>query len=169
MKYFNPNEMRTLLDSKFYSILYYNAVIWLTPELNNSLKQSLLSISANALRSCVMFYSNEISFENIHKQCEKSTPKQISLYHISLNLHKLLNFDPENITFEHLTVLEQLVCTGRQLNYQTFRTNRTKIGMNTTANKLYHLNNQVRLDQLNLTFVHLKKLAKIQFLKYGKT
>ena len=48
-KYFNANEMRLLLDSNFYSILYYNAVSWLTPEISAVMKQALLSISVNAL------------------------------------------------------------------------------------------------------------------------
>ena len=70
-KFFNDQEMRTLLDSNFYSILYYNAVLWLTPELSSVMKQALLSISANALRSCMMSYCNDISFETIHKRCKK--------------------------------------------------------------------------------------------------
>ena len=53
-KYFNATEMRTLFDTNFYSILYYNAVIWLTPDLNVQLKQDLLSASANALRTCML-------------------------------------------------------------------------------------------------------------------
>ena len=53
-KFFNDKEMRLLLDSYFYSVLYYNAVVWLTPELSSTLKQHLLSVSANALRSCMM-------------------------------------------------------------------------------------------------------------------
>ena len=48
-KYFSPPEMRLLLDSNFYSILYYNAVIWLTPNLKSESKQSLLSVSAERL------------------------------------------------------------------------------------------------------------------------
>ena len=40
--------------------------------------------------------------------------------------------------------------------------------MNTTTYKLYHLNNLIGLNMLNLKFVHSKKLAKIQFLKNGK-
>ena len=68
-KFFNDQEMRTLLDSYFYSILYYNAVLWLTPDLNCSLKQDLLSISANALRSCMMYNCSKISFLEI--QCNK--------------------------------------------------------------------------------------------------
>ena len=76
-RFFNISEMRTLLDANFYSILYYNAVIWLTPMLHSELKQSLLSISANALRTCLRNDGFDISFEKIHKVHKKSTPKQI--------------------------------------------------------------------------------------------
>ena len=41
--------------------------------------------------------------------------------------------------------------------------------MNTTVKKLYRVNKLIGLDTLNLQFVHLKKLMKIQFLKYGMT
>ena len=44
-KYLNQYEMRTLWDSNFYSILYYNAVVWLTPEISAVMKQALLAIS----------------------------------------------------------------------------------------------------------------------------
>ena len=70
-RFFSVSEMRTLLDSNFYSVLYYNAVIWLTPFLSCVLKQSLLSISANALRSCLRHDGFDISFEGIHKVHKK--------------------------------------------------------------------------------------------------
>ena len=79
----------TLLDSNFYSILYYNAVIWLTPEISAVMKQALISVSANAQRSCSMYNCAEISFERIHSLCKKCTPKQITSYQISLKLHDL--------------------------------------------------------------------------------
>ena len=44
-----------------------------------------------------------------------------------------------------------------------------RIGMNTNSNKLYHVNKLIGWDKLNFTFVHFKKLMKIQFLKYGST
>ena len=91
--------MRTLLDSNFYSILYYNAVIWLTPRLSPNLKQNLLSISANALRSCIKHAGFDISFENIHKIHNKCTPNQIMLYQTALNLHKVINDLNETLTF----------------------------------------------------------------------
>ena len=40
--------------------------------------------------------------------------------------------------------------------------------MNVTEDKLYHINKQISLNALGLTFVHFKKLMKMQFLKYGK-
>ena len=41
-KFFNDQEMRLPLDPYFYSVLYYNAVIWLTPELSSSTEQALV-------------------------------------------------------------------------------------------------------------------------------
>ena len=98
----------------------------------------------------------------------KCTPKQIMLYQISINLHKLLNSDlPMN--FELATVMDQIICGRRQLKFEMFRNLHNKIGMNTTANKFFHISNLIGLDLLNLKFVHFKKIMKIQFLKYGKS
>ena len=73
------------------------------------------------------------------------------------------------LSFEQLTVLDQIICTSRQLRFQIVRKNNFRIGMKTTVNKFYALSNLIDLDMLNLTFVHFKKLAKFQFLKYGQT
>ena len=168
-KFFNDQEMRLLLDSNFYSVLYYNSVLWLTPGLSAVLKQSLLSISANALRSCMLSFNSEISFENIHKKCKKCTPTQIMFYQTSLQLHKSINEIYNCCTSEHTTLLNNIVCTGRQLKFEITRDNRGKIGMNTFSNKFYHVSKLIGLDTLNLTFVHFKKIMKVQFLKNGKT
>ena len=63
----------------------------------------------------------------------------------------------------------QSVFTGRQITFEILRLNNNKIGMNTQANKLYHVTKMIGLDKLNLSFVHYKKIMKTQFLKYGKT
>ena len=89
---------------------------------------------------------------------------------MSLKLHKLLNVHENHLSFEHVTVMDQIVCTGgQQVNFQILRKFSTKIGLNTTANKLYPLSNLINLDRFNMSYVHYKKLAKIQFLKNGKT
>ena len=41
LKKITRSKMRTLLDSNFYSVLYYNAVIWLTPNLKSYLNYTL--------------------------------------------------------------------------------------------------------------------------------
>ena len=160
--------MRTLLDSYFYSILYYNCEIWLTPDINSTLKQSLLSVSALALRSC-LYTNSELSFVNLHIQCQKCTPKQIMLYKVAICLHKTFNEIDPHLKTETIRLFEQIICSRRQINFKLFRDNVYKIGMNTAANKFYHINELIGLDKLNLTFVHYKKLMKIQFLKNGKT
>ena len=161
--------MRTLIDANFYSVLYYNSCIWLTPDLKADLKQNLLSISACALRSCVSYSSFDMSFESIHKINKKSTPKQLMKYQIALSLHKLLNEHSAEINFDQVMVMDQVICTSRQLRFQIMRKMNHKIGMNIPANKFYHINNEISFLMLNLTFVHYKKLCKFQYLKYGKT
>ena len=111
----------------------------------------------------------DVSFENLHRNCKKSTPKQIALYLSSLKLHKIVNDNLSDITFEQVTVFDQIRCSTRQLTFELVRNNTYKIGMNTTSNKLYALSKLIDLKMLQLSFVHYKKLAKIQFLKYGKT
>ena len=138
------------------------------PNISCDAKHNLLSISANALRSCLICDGFNISFENIHKVNLKCTPSQIMLYQIATNLHRVLNF--ENCpTFEQTTVLKQILCGGRQLKFEIVRDFKGKIGMNTTANKFYHISKLIGLDLVNLKYVHLKKIAKTQFLKNGKT
>ena len=87
-KYFNNKEMRMLLDSHFYSVLYYNANVWLTPSLASNLKQNLPSISACALRSCLMHEGFDISFENLHKIHKKCPPLRYSFINFHLPCSK---------------------------------------------------------------------------------
>ena len=66
-------------------------------------------------------------------------------------------------------LMDQTICSSRQLKFQIMKKANRKIGMNIAANKFYHINNEISFDMLNLSFVHYKKLCKLQFLKYGPT
>ena len=145
----------------------YTLLIWLQPEIGSVMKQKLLSISACALCSCLMNINNEVSFERVHEINKKCTPSQIMAYQSALLLHKTVNF--ELPCFEATTVLNQMTVTSRQMMFLIFKNNSTKIGMNTTSNKFYQLTGKITLNSLGLSFVHFKKLMKIQFLKYGNT
>ena len=87
------------------------------------------------------------NYEDIHKINGKWTPSLIAMYQRSLSLHKLINVD--EITLETVMVLNQMVCTRRQLKFEIQRDFRGKIGLNNTANKLYPLNGLIGLDLLN--------------------
>ena len=91
------------------------------------------------------------------------------LYQVALKLHKLIQELNEKCTFEHVTILSNVICTLRQTTFEILKDNHSKIGLNTTANKLYHINKKISLLALGHNFVHFKKVMKIQFLKYGKT
>ena len=133
------------------------------------MKHDLLAISANGLRACMSVNTYDLSFERLHVLNKKCTPSQIMLYQLSLSLHKLYSVNSCLLDFETVTVIDQMILTSSQINFQILRNNTRKIGLNTTANKFYHIKNMIGLDRLNLKFVHFKKLSKLQFLKYGKT
>jgi hypothetical protein len=60
-KYFSVKQMKILLTSYFYSVLYYNLEIWLTPFLCSELKSTIYSASDKALQSCFNNYDPSIS------------------------------------------------------------------------------------------------------------
>ena len=99
----------------------------------------------------------DISFENLHKTNKKCTPLQIMYYQMALNLFKTLNSQDHELSFETITVYDQIVCSRRQIKFQIHRDFTYKIGLNTTENKLYYLNNQIGLNLLDLNYVHYKK------------
>ena len=90
-------------------------------------------------------------------------------YQQAIQLYKTVNQVDFPHSFEHVTIIEQTECTSRQQKFKIFKNNNRKIGMNMTANKLHCISGEIGLNLLNLTFVHFKKIVKIQFLKYGKT
>ena len=79
-RFFSKTELLGLVTSNFYSILYYNSEIWHLPSLKGTLKQSLLSTSAKALRVCCNKYEYEFSFINLHKSCKRATPEEMMIY-----------------------------------------------------------------------------------------
>ena len=100
---------------------------------------------------------------------KKSTPKQIMKYQIALSLHRLLNSMDEELSLDQVMVMDQAICTSRQLRFQVQRKFNQKVGMNIPINKFYYINDEIGFDMLNLSDVHYKRLCKFQYLKYGNT
>ena len=160
-KYMFPHEMKSLLISNYYSILYYNSQIWLSPTLCHESKQQLMSASANALRSCINLPNPFISFEAIHKYFKQSTPAQIGLYGISLLLFTIFNEIKQSRDW--LAFTDQIIMTGRQQKFDIIRANNYKIGLNVPVNKFYFIRNMIDLNLLNLPYHLFKRKRKIQF------
>ena len=99
------------------------------------------------------------------------TPAQIMMYQLAINLFKMVNLNLSTIrpSNDLIRILDQVVITRRQVMFELYRTNRSKIGMNAIENKLYHLNKLIATDKLGWNFPRFKKHMKIQFLKYGNT
>ena len=72
-----------------------------------------------------------------HIFTKKCTPEQIMMYQQAIQLHKTVNHVNFPQSFEQVTAVDQTICTSRQLKFQIFKNNRSKIGMNMTANKFY--------------------------------
>ena len=157
-RYFNPVEMKTLLTSNYFSSLYYNSEIWLTTIIKPELKQSLISASANALRSCVPLQNRFISFEAIHKQCNQFTPSQIAYFKLSILLFKLFNGQYHNKNWIDLAT--PIIITRWQTKFKTYKSNNYKIGMNILINRFYCLNNLICLNDLDLSLPLFKRKMK---------
>ena len=156
------------IDSYFQSVLYYNASIWLTPELSATCKHDLLSVSSYALRTCFANNAYDISFVNLHKHNKKCTPNQIMMYLLSLNLYASLSKNFTVPSNQMVRLLDQIICTSRQTMFELRKANNTKIGKNMKENKFYPLNKLILMDNLSWSFARFKKQMKINFLTQSK-
>ena len=160
--FFTKKELLSLVTSNFYSILYYNSEIWHLPSLKTTLKQSLLSASAKALRACNKTIDYFVSFNNLHANCDRAIPEMIILYKTALCLFKLYNNDYNPFEFTKLNFNQ--ILTGRQTNFITLKSNARKVGINCLANRLTIINNKIPLDWLNLSLDTYKVRCKKLFL-----
>ena len=157
-RFFKRDELLNLLTSNFYSILYYNSEIWHLPSLKPTLKQKLLSASARALKVCDKYTDNNVSFEAIHDLCNRATPIKMQKYKLAICLYKLYNSEFNPIEF-YLLNFNQVV-TSRQRNFIIVKSNRTRVGLNSLANRLYTINGIVPLEWLNLSIDSYKIRCK---------
>ena len=80
--YFNGVELKQLITSNFYSVIYYNCEVWLISLLRPALKQQLLSASNAALKICGhMDWTT--SFERMHSINKRATPMMMMKYNIA--------------------------------------------------------------------------------------
>ena len=91
-RYFTNDELKGLLTSNYYSVLYYNSEIWNLPSLNTNLKKKLLSASATAIKLCLSKLPPNTSYESIHRLAKRGTPTQMCQYKHAIQPYKLFNY-----------------------------------------------------------------------------
>ena len=162
-KFVNKDEMKQLITSNFYSVLYYNCEIWLLPSLNTVLKQHILSASANALRLLHKKSDLRISYDQLHRMEKRALPNDLMQYKLSIQLYKVYNGDNMNDDWQDMNVQQNF--NARNNLFQISDYSRLKVGKNVLANRLRILNNQIDLDWLNLSLNSFKIKMKNVFLK----
>ena len=143
-----------------FSILYYNSEIWHLPTLKTELKQKLISISARAIKTCMYYPDNMISFENIHKMNNRAMPNAVMLYKHAIQLFKIYN--AIEYTFDWTILNFNQILTSRQISFMIFKSNEKKVGISILANRLSILNGKIPFPWLNCSLpsykMHCKKL-----------
>ena len=161
--YFTTEELRTIITSNFYSILYYNSEIWNIPNLNAVLKQKLLSISANALKICTPTYHDRMSFLELHNINNRATPIAMSNYVHALLLFKLLQNEIPMDDWVDLNF--QQTFNNRTSTYNFVKTNHYKVGNNLICNRFTTLNGKIEYRWTLMSLDTYKIYCKNTFLK----
>ena len=127
-KFFTTKELLQIITSNFYSILYYNSEIWHLPSLNVNLKKKLLSSSAKAIKTCVKYCTNDVSFLRLHEIFKRSTPNNYMVYKHALCLFKLMN-EPSPHSMEWVSLNLNQIITSRQTKFKIMAINSKRVGI----------------------------------------
>ena len=156
--HFTPTELRQIVTSNFYSILYYNSEIWHLPNLSPQLKQQLLSASASALKLCTPNYDWSMSYHELHEINKRAIPNHLMKYKLALQLHKLFNGNDNSPDW--LSLNNNIILPRRQVFFEIGNHSTYRIGNNFLSNRLQCLNKQIPLDWLNLSLNSFKAKSK---------
>ena len=161
-KYFKKEDLLSIITSNYYSVLYYNADIWLLPTLSVNIKTQILAASAAPLKLISANYEQRLSYDRLHRINNRANPDQVTKYRLSLLLHKAYNDQNQGSDWESINFNQNF--NGRTRTVFFFKTNHYKIGNNLLSNRLNILNGYVTFDMLNLSFDSYKLRMKELFL-----
>ena len=162
-KYFNKEQLLKLITACYYSILYYNAEIWLLPNLSPQSKQKLMSASTMPLKLITNDREKRMSFENIHYLNKRATPSQITFYKHALLLHKFYN--DESMSLEWTDLFFNQHFNNRTTKIKFYNTSKFKVGNNILSNRFNILNGKIPYEWLNDSLDSYKVKCKNLFLQ----
>ena len=156
------SELLTIIRSNFFSILYYNADIWLLPSLKQLLKSKLLSTSSAALKLCYHGYDRSVSFARLHNVLKYPTPQQTCEFNHAILLHKIYNDPAESQNWLDLFFNQNFNSRYSKVNF--YDTSKNKLGKNILANRFVVINQKIHYNWLNLPMSKYKSLCRKEFL-----
>ena len=164
-KYFNKNEIKTLLTSLYYSKLYYGSEVWHLPGRTQSQNKKLKYASATAIRSCDNSLTIFNTHTQIHKSADRALPDQMLSYKHAILMHQLFNSCQPDLEFMHLNF--QLNQNPRLQKANFFNRQNYEAGTNILLNRLSHLNNKIEKSWLVLSLNAFKIKCKSLFLSHN--
>ena len=159
--HFTKDELMKLVVANYYSILFYNAEIWLIPSLTRQTKNMIMSASASPLKICYQMYDRSVSFERLHKLMKRPTPNTVMELKHALILHKIYNTETPNNNWIDLFFNQNF--NNRNPNANFIDTSRFKQGKNLLINRFTCINNKVPFHALNLKYSVFKRWCKNNF------
>ena len=161
-KFFRKDELKQLLTSNFFSVLYYNCEVWLTPMMDPRSKQQLLAASTMALKLCESQHDNMISYERLHEIHGRATPLKMMKYRLAIQLYKVYNGRIETEDWIDLNFQQNF--NNRNTRVQISDTSNLRIGRNSLMNRMNCINNKIDYSWLNKSIDSYKILCKQTFL-----
>ena len=123
------------------------------PNISTSLKQKLLSTSANALKICTSSYHGRRSFVEIHKINKRATLTDMCNYKHTLPLHKLFRQEFPKIHWVDLYFQQVFHNRIRKINF--VRTKNYKAGLNLICYRLHIINIKIDYPQIGIYDLNL--------------
>ena len=102
-----------------------------------------------------------VSFVQLHNQEKRATPMNFAKYKLSIQLHKIYNGNNENDDWQDMNVQQNF--NARNENFHVIDCSNLRVGKNILCNRLTCLNNEIKLDWLNLSLTAFKLKAKSIF------
>jgi hypothetical protein len=160
--YFNQDEFLNIVNSMFYSKLYYACQIWLSPSLNATLKQRLFSISSKALQIIAGNDFDLFSFKELHILFSRATPSEWSNYACANLMYSIIN---NKCPISMWIRLQEKIRINERTDKFTFeKSNVRKVGLNCFSNRLSQISSELCFTEMNLSKDSFKVLCKKKFL-----
>ena len=128
-QHFSAIELKQIITTNFFSILYYNWEIWHLPTLLPIHPQCKAKFASSVSKCLELYYAREIS--NIwHNLNAQANPEQVSIYKLALQLHKNWNMRQPSLDWLYLN---ENICKNSSQFSETLSASNTKIGNNSKS------------------------------------